>query len=58
MTLAVKYEIVRREQEQAGYMRTFYVVNPEVKGVLQRVLPEILATQIDQDNRNRPPESS
>jgi hypothetical protein len=42
MEIAVKAGIVRREQEQAGLRLTFYVVNPEIKPVLERVLPEIV----------------
>jgi len=42
MEIAVNAGIVRREQEQTGLMRAFYVVNPEIKPVLQKVLPELL----------------
>jgi hypothetical protein len=43
MEIAVKAGIVRREQEQSGLRRTFYIVNTELKPALQGVLPELLA---------------
>jgi len=42
MEIAVEAGIVQREQEQSGLMRTYYIVNPELKPVLERVLPEML----------------
>jgi hypothetical protein len=42
MEIAVKAGIVHHETERGGLMRTFCVVNPEIKPVLKRVLPELL----------------
>jgi hypothetical protein len=42
MEIAFKNGIVHRETEQGGLMRTFCVVNPEIKPVLKKVLPEFL----------------
>lgn len=43
MEIAVQQGIVRREQEQGGLFRTYYVVNPELLPVVKRVLPEFLS---------------
>ena len=43
LDLAVNAGIVRREQEQGGLMCTYYVVNPEHKPILEKVLAEVLA---------------
>jgi hypothetical protein len=45
MDVAVNAGIVRREREQGGLMNTFYVVNPEMKPALRKVLPELLRDQ-------------
>jgi hypothetical protein len=42
MDIAVNNGIVERQEEHMGLRRTYYVVNAELKVVLQRVLPEVL----------------
>jgi hypothetical protein len=41
--LAVEAGIVQRVEERGSVLRTYYVVNPELKPALERVLPEILS---------------
>ena len=42
MEIAVSNGMVRREKETTGMQLTFYVVNSEMRPVLERVVPEVL----------------
>lgn len=42
MQLAVKYGLVRREQD-AGRLHTFYVVNPDYDAALKKIMPQLLS---------------